>query len=625
MRNIIPLFIVGTLVLAAIGAVAVPKAEETLVTTENLQLSSPMFEQADSYLKVTMTEATSLLLDTGKPVVPVVSKVYSFPLGTTVHEVSVAFSDVETITLGDKIIPAPQPIPRNARVVSNDALLREDSAVYTSHDFYPAQNYIVQKGAGLKDGENVMYVVVRCYPVQYAPASDLLQVANNIDISVSYDLPTSAPTFMDEADMLVITPQSYVSILQPLVDHKEANGMTVLVKTTEEIYSGYPAGRDEPEKIKLCIHDMKETYNIKYVLLGGGRKGQTQNWLVPERRNLNDDGWESGFATDLYYADIYKLDGNTTVFEDWDSNGNDVFAEYQSFSAKDVMDFYPDVIIGRLPFRYSFEARNVVQKIIDYETAGGGSWFNDVAMVAGDTFPAGDNAYEGELENQVAIDWLESIGFNIEKLWTSEGTLTGEADVTAVVNGGLGFLYFAGHGNPSTWSTHPPHDEHTWITGASLKNVFGYKNGGELPMMVVGGCHNAQFNTTMANILHDMFAYGFQKYWKSRFYYMEWVPRDWSSSFLLNPNGGSIGSIGMSSLGYGYNSYFTTEGLGGWLDPRFFDAYVNNSKDHMGDAHSQAITDYINIIGNVNSDQIDRKTIEAWTLLGDPSVKLGGL
>jgi len=227
MRNIIPLFIVGTLVLAAIGAVAVPKAEETLVTTENLQLSSPLFEQADSYLRVTMTEATSLLLDTGKPVVPVVSKVYSFPLGTTVHDISVAFSDVETITLEDKIIPAPQPIPLNAQIVNNDALLREDSAVYTSHDFYPAQDYNVQKGAGLKDGANVMYVVVRCYPIQYAPASDIIQVANSIDISVSYDLPTSSPTFMDEADMLIITPQSYVSILQPLVDHKEANGMTV--------------------------------------------------------------------------------------------------------------------------------------------------------------------------------------------------------------------------------------------------------------------------------------------------------------------------------------------------------------------------------------------------------------
>ena len=597
MRKIIPLLIVGTLVLAAIGAVAIPQAEKTLVITKNLQLSNPAIEKADGYLKVSMNEATSLLLDTGRPVVPVVSKVFSFPLGTTLQDVTVEFSDVETYTLENKIIPAPQPVPLNAQVVDSDALLVQDSAVYTSHELYPTHEYIVEKGAGLKDDQNVMYVVVRCYPVRYAPAENMMQVSKNIAISVSYDLPAVSPTYMDEYDMLVVTPQKFVSNLQPLIDHKEANGMTVLVKTTEDIYSEYATGRDDSEKIKLCIYDMKETYNIKYVLLGGGRKGQTHDWLVPERKTNNDDGWEGGYASDLYYADVYKLNGSDTEFEDWDSNGNGIFAEYKSFTQKDEMDFYPDVIVGRLTFRYAFEANNVVQKIIDYETSGGGAWFNDALLFAGDTFPSGDNAFEGELETEVAYNWLNSMGFNVEKLSTSLGTLTGEADVKAVMNNGAGFAYFAGHGNPSTWSTHPPNDEHTWITGASLKDILGYTNGGEIPMVVVGGCHNAQFNTTMMNIIHDWIKYGTQKYWKSRFYYMEWVPRDWASSFLLSSKGGSIGSIGMSSLGYGYNSYFTTEGLGGWLDPRFFDAYANSSKDHIGDAHSQAITDYINIIG----------------------------
>ena len=41
--------------------------------------------------------------------------------------------------------------------------------------------------------------------------------------------------------------------------------------------------------------------------------------------------------------------------------------------------------------------------------------------------------------------------------------------------------------------------------------------------------------------------------------------------------------------------------------------------------NDQTITDYINIIGNVNEDQIDRKTIEEHVLLGDPSLKIGGL
>ncbi|MCK5300647.1 MAG: hypothetical protein KAJ21_02005, partial [Thermoplasmatales archaeon] len=60
-------------------------------------------------------------------------------------------------------------------------------------------------------------------------------------------------------------------------------------------------------------------------------------------------------------------------------------------------------------------------------------------------------------------------------------------------------------------------------------------------------------------------------------------------------------------------------------EPRFFDAYANQSKTILGETHDQAIIDYINIVGAVNQDQIDRKTIEEWVLIGDPSLRIGGL
>ena len=116
--------------------------------------------------------------------------------------------------------------------------------------------------------------------------------------------------------------------LQRLVDHKNSIGVSTMVMTTEEIYSDYSEGRDDPEKIKLCIYDMKETYDISYVLLFGGRKGQSFNWYVPERRTNNDDGWESGYSSDLYYGDIYKVNGDDVVFEDWDPNGDNIIAEW---------------------------------------------------------------------------------------------------------------------------------------------------------------------------------------------------------------------------------------------------------------------------------------------------------
>ena len=167
------------------------------------------------------------------------------------------------------------------------------------------------------------------------------------------------------------------------------------------------------------------------------------------------------------------------------------------------------------------------------------------------------------------------------------------------------------------------------------------KNGGKLPVLIVGGCHNGQFNTTLANIPYmwkesikkHIEEYGIiqgiikgtQYYWNVKHYYYEWAARCWASWLLLSGRGGSIASIGNTGLGYGYINQYATEGLGGWIEPRFFDAYVNQSKTILGEAHGTAISDYITYIDYVNSDQIDRKTIEEWALIGDPSLKMGGV
>jgi hypothetical protein len=253
-------------------------------------------------------------------------------------------------------------------------------------------------------------------------------------------------------------------------------------------------------------------------------------------------------------------------------------------------------------------------------------------MIAGDTFPNGNTYYEGEMETDHTGDLLEDDGFEIEKLWTSLDTMTGVPDVVKAISAGAGFVHFAGHGNPSTWSTHPPDDEDTWITGLSWTDMYKLRNRDELPFILVGGCHNAQFNATLGYILEGIKTLGLRYFhmpdeddpFIGPFWYKEWVPRDFCSWLLLRKNGGAIGSVGMTGLGYGYVDQHAGAGLGGWIEPRMFDAYANQSIHIMGEAHDQAITDYINIIGGVNSDQIDRKTIEASALLGDPSLMLGG-
>jgi hypothetical protein len=594
---------------------------------ESIMLSELTIEESDGYLTVYLKESTSLHLETGKPVLPVVTKTFVFPLGTSIRDVEVTFSNVETRVLPKKIQPAPKPVPLIPGISISEKTM--DKNVYASSEPYPKERYIVRKGVGLKDGRHVIYLNIRCHPVQYLPATDTLHFAKNIDLEIRYQPPETPVVLPDEYDLLIIAPEVFSTNLQPLIEHKNNIGIRTVFETLENIYPVYD-GRDKPEDIKLFIKDALEDWGIKYVLLVGGRKGQTFDWYLPERKTNNDDGWESGYASDLYFGDIWKVEGDEIVFEDWDSNGNGIIAEWtKKVGGKDIIDFYPDVHVGRIPCRYESELDIAVDKIIHYETprTGGFAWFKHAILVAGDTFPSNTYYYEGEIETGLAGSMLEDIGFSIEKLWTSLSTFTGPPDVINAINGGAGFVYFAGHGNPSVWSNHPPRDEETWITGLALRDMPKLRNGYRLPFILVGGCHNAQFNVTMANIIKDIFKYGILGYFfrsPYRFYYMEWVPRDWSSWLLMEKGGGSIGTIGMSSLGFGYVDEHCTAALGGWLDPRFFDAYVNQSIEILGEVHDQAITDYINIIGMVNKDQIHRKTIDAWVLIGDPSLKLGG-
>jgi hypothetical protein len=624
MKKIIPTLVVAVLVLSGLTAVAVTEADEKLVDQDSVLLSAPIFKETDNYLTVDFKEATSMFLDTGKPMLPVVTKVYTFPLGTKIDDVTVTFSEINQQVLSKKIMPSPEPVPLLASEMESKKLSKVimDENVYSSNELYPEERYVIRTGVGLEDNDHVIYLTVRCYPVQYAPLENTIYIANSIDIDVKNQPPKNPVIFPDIYDMVIITPEKFETQLQALVTHKNAMGIETTVKTVEDIYSEY-SGRDDPEDIKLFIKDAIEDWGIDYVLLFGGRKGQSRGWDLPERVTHNDDGWEGGYSSDLYYSDIYKLEEDNFVFDDWDSNGNDIIAEYKGLY-KDVMDFYPDVHIGRIPLRYSSEVDRVIDKIITYETTADDSWFKKAVFIAGDTFPAPDSYYEGEMENQVAVDWLQADGFSIEKLWTSLGTFNSESDVKNAYNDGAGILYFAGHGNPSSWSTHPPHDKSTWITGFKIFKARTLRNGNENPFVLVGGCHNAQFNVTMSNILEGIKEYGFWNYFNGRFWYMEWVPHDWCTVQVLRKGGGAIAAVGNAGLGYGYVGEATTQGLGGWLDPRHFDAYANQSKEHVGEMHSQAKTDYINIVGRVNDDQIDRKTIDCSVLIGDPSLKLGG-
>jgi len=647
MKKIIPIIVIGVLLLSGIGAVAITEVDEKISKYNNFVLSEPIFEEIDDYINVNLKEATSTNMETGKPMLPVVTKVYTYPLGTIVNDVEVEFSGTKEYVLSKKIMPAPEPIPLLPTVskqVSEDVL---DETIYLSNSLYPEKRYTVRQAVGLDGEEIVLYLTVRCYPIQYSPTKDTIYSSEKIDVKVEYQPPKSPVIFPDVYDMVIITAEEYQAKAQELADHKNTVGVETTVKTVESILSDskYSSGRDDPEKIKLFIKDAIEEWGIHYVLLFGGRKGQTFKWYIPERRTNNrDPDHESGYSSDLYYADIYKWNNDTKEweFDDWDSNENDIFAEFKGFFIKDIMDYIPDVMIGRIPVRSLKDAKVIVDKIIKYETTTLGSWFNNAYVISGDSVPPVRNPqakpgfYEGEIVTNITATYLESIGFTVDRLWTSNEKFAGREDVRQAFKDGAGFIHMKGHGNPPKWGEFLPEatSEEQMIDGLLRKDVAKLKNGDMLPIVVVGGCHNAQFNVTFANIIKGILKNGFYwyfQYWEPSgygdFWLREWVFSDLCSCLLLTEGGGSIATLGNTGLGIGRVDEYCVEALEGWINIRFFDAYANQSKEILGDAHGQSITDYVNILGIIGdpfSEHAHRKTIEEFVLLGDPSLKIGG-
>ncbi|MDD3491874.1 MAG: C25 family cysteine peptidase [Candidatus Thermoplasmatota archaeon] len=623
------------------GQVETATASQTL----SFVFDAPQYEAEGDYTVIEKGDNLHYTSVAGTPMLPYAVRTLAFPAGTVVNEITVTTGPVHHAAPERPVVPVPQPLPLNMQPAQVE--YRQGPA-YETDAYYPDAWVSTHTGMGLHDGQHVLHLSLRVYPVRYHHVAQELSWTDRVEVTVRYRLP-SAPLFTaDSSDLLIVAPGEFTETLQPLVEHKESRGLATTLVTLDDIYNGVyfeVQGRDQQEQIKYFIKHAVEDWGVTYVLLVGGMRGQQFEWYVPVRYTNNHAGspYETGFISDLYYADLYKYEEGEMVFEDWDSNGNGIFAEFTNMR-KDILDLHPDVYLGRLPCRNLKDVEVIVDKIITYENGKPAQqeWFNRMLLIGGDTYPnAGDPyAYEAEIDTNLSGSYMTP-AFNLERLWASTGTLTGQADVEAAISQGCGFIHMAGHANPGTLVTHPPQDEEGRIVILDIYNIPPVNalwalysggipdalerltqpwmptltNGDRLPVVVVGGCHNSQFNTSLLNILKYGFvhAYGYGIH----------VPKCWSWWLTSLPDGGSIATLGNTGLGMGIPAWNYTEGLDGWLFPRFFYHYGVSGIDILAPIQAAAIDDYVNTF-DTNRGDADRQMVTQWALFGDPSLKIGG-
>jgi hypothetical protein len=453
----------------------------------------------------------------------------------------------------------------------------------------------------------------------------------------AYAIPISNPfiqqsLILDEYDMVIIAPEFFSESLQKLIEHKNSLGIRTFLKRVEEIYDEYQ-GYDDAEQIKYFIKDAIESYGIEYVLLVGGRKGQSLKWYIPVRYINNkyhvadSDFYHKKFISDLYFADIYKQNDE---FEDWDSDSDGIFAEWNDDGGPDdSLDLIPDVYLGRLPCRYKNEVSIIVDKIIRYEnTVYGQEWLNDILLVGGDSFPGIGEPfpYEGEVSCEWILNYLE--GFNPTRLYCSYGTLTGSNDFISAFNKGNGFVLYHGHGKQNSLHTYHP-DSRDVINVFNPNSLNRIHNEDRLPVMVVGCCLTTDFDVGILNFLNILKNYN--KYVNFFDFIEGCVSECLGWNMVKKSDGGSIAYIGGTSTGYlvpGDNNHddipdVAQMGYTTGLCDEFFRVYGIDSKRILGEIYCDTLASIIkNQSAQTNRGQC--KCVQEFLLIGDPSLKIGG-
>ncbi len=552
-----------------------------------LFFSYPVFHSDSDYIMIDVPEATSQLVNPGNPLIPYSSLSLPLPLGTKILDIAVSYNQKAEFTVDKKIHPSPQQVPLDGQISSTTCF--ENPDIYYSDMMYPNEPYTYRTATGLNNGKHVTILTVQIYPLRYFPLSGKIIHSQHVTLDIKYDTPSKSFLSPQQTHQLIIlSPNEFYDALKPLVDHKEMMNISSRIVNIEEIPR---VGKDEQEDIKYFIKEAVENWGTQYVLLVGGMN----HFPVRETHvKLPDDN--EVFVSDLYYADIYNAAGG---FSNWDTNNNGVYGEYNWDGNTDDIDLCPDVYLCRLPCTSLEEVVTAVTKIIRYESVQPYSqdWFTNIIVCGGDTAPGDiNNIDEGEYINQKILDIMDV--FKPITLWASRDELSLASNINDAIEQGAGFLSFSGHGSPTSWATHPHEKENIWLPtgGYRTGTISDLSNTDRLPVVVTSACSTSKFNRA-----DNCFGW----------------------SFIINPQGGAIATLGSTGIGYIYIGISISSGLMGKMEVECFESYKDKNVHTFGELWAVTITNYIIDRGRLSDS--DYKTIEEWQAFGDPSLLISSL
>ncbi len=506
----------------------------------------------------------------GYPAIPFKNLLFSLPKG--IHPVAFQIQRKQTETIsGLSLVPGAAPLRLTSSHPTQDELYF-DQSVYSDPAFFPT-DFITFREVGMA---GTIGVSVNLQFLQYNP----VQKQSHLLVCIEFDVILSAPVSLhdlnsnpykswlngDGQGYVVIAPAAFNSALTDFVKWKQDLRYDVSVTTLDHIYATYP-GRDLAEQVRNFIKaSYTDNGSLYFLLVGDCDIVPTREVWDPYLAGGLDNGTE---PSDMYFE---CLDG------DWDANGNDLFGE-----TDDDVDFYSEVLVGRLPVQTVSEAQDVLSGIVQLESNPvPGSWMNDFLLIGPDCFGSGDGA--NMLEEELNQWFLYDSFFDVSRLYPTDGSLS-NANVISKINSGIGIIDFFDHGWYGGWSAA--------LDEENYGEVSGLLNGGKRPFTFAMACETAAFDA-------------------------EYFEPTIGEAFFRNLNGGAVAYIGATRIAWaGYHAF---DGLHNrfWRD--FFGTALTerivSPKLSLHAALHEMITTYS------MSDPISRETIYQAIYFGDPTMQL---
>lgn len=380
---------------------------------------------------------------------------------------------------------------------------------------------------------------------------------------------------LKDIEYVVVTNSEFINQAKEIADfHKQEDGMSVAVVTSDQVFNEFSSGTPDPTAIRAF---MKMLWD---------RAAKSKYGLYPQYLLLIGDGTydNRGIYKITDYNKMLTYQSVESLNESYSYSCDDYFGYLEDSTLgynKLHMNKRMNIGVGRFPVSKTSQAENLVNKVKQYYASEPGEWKTKILALADDNEEA-QSSFNYHLflrQQEEAISTINDTEsrMNISRIYWDNFTCDMSVgsrrypDVTAGItkkfNEGALIFNYLGHGSYNAIST-----EHSYSI-SQLNNSYNKI----YPVWFAGSCNVSQY---------DDFRNSF------------------GEEIVLNPNGGAIASIGAVRTAY------SDQNLS--LDKNFLKQLFNPENEYrLGKIYRAAKT--------ANGSDSNKMV---YILLGDPGVKL---